>query len=169
MKKILVFSFKFYLLIIYNMEMKVLGFKFRLEVVIASIIVGILLGCHVLCSCVHTETAKKKVKEGMAVMGAKLGYDMSQDVPQSWGLGRKVQSNAQDLNTHQTGPLPLPAGQLDFFADTQFKPECCVPPASGFSSSGGCACISTKQVDYINQRGGNRTICSGATAGMNDF
>ena len=75
----------------------------------------------------------------------------------------------KDLNTHQTGPLPLPAGQLDFFADTQFKPECCVPPASGFSSSGGCACISTKQVDYINQRGGNRTICSGATAGMNDF
>ena len=36
-----------------------------------------------------------------------------------------------------------------FYSDTEFKPECCVPPYSGTSSANGCACITKKQVDYL--------------------
>ena len=54
------------------------------------------------------------------------------------------------------GMLELAEGQLNFFADNQFKPECCV--SSTYSSGTGCACLSSEQVNYLNQRGGNRTI-----------
>ena len=136
------------------MEFKILGFKFRLVVVVASLIAGALIGCHLLCSCAAPQV-KKKVKEGMAIMGANLGYSMSRGVPGSYGKG-KLQPYAQDLNTH-TGPkIPLPPGEMFFFANTQFKPECCVPPFSNASTADGCACVTQEQVNYINARGGNR-------------
>jgi|TARA_B110001450_G_scaffold68251_1_gene64499 hypothetical protein len=143
------------------MEMKFMGIRFRLEIVIACIIIGIVAGCHLFCSCAHTENvkkvAKKVVREGMESMGANLGYDMGKGVSGSWGSSRKVNGDSQQLNTH-TGPkLPLAPGQLFFFADTEFKPECCVPPYSGTSSSDGCACVTEDQVNYINMRGGNNT------------
>jgi hypothetical protein len=141
------------------MEIKVLGMKFRLEVVVISVIIGMIMGTHLLCSCVHTESAKKVakkvMKEGLENMGASLNYDPSQGVKGSWGADRKVKSIAQHNNTH-TGPkVPLPEGELFFFADNAFKPECCTPPFSGASSADGCACVTKEQVDYINSRGGN--------------
>jgi hypothetical protein len=41
------------------------------------------------------------------------------------------------------------------FAENEVKPECC---PSYYSSSTGCVCTSQKQWDYLNQRGGNRTL-----------
>lgn len=143
------------------MEMKLFGIRFRLEVVIASLLVGLIMGGHVLCSCVHTETAKKvakkAVKETMENMGSQVNYDMSDGVTGSWGAGRKVDSISQQLNTHQGPKVPLAPGQLFFFGENDFKPECCVPPFSGTSSSTGCACVTEEQVNYINKRGGNNT------------
>ena len=49
----------------------------------------------------------------------------------------------------------LKPGDIMTFANTEFKPECC---PSTYTSSTGCACITQEQVDYINQRGGNRTM-----------
>ena len=66
--------------------------------------------------------------------------------------------NENRLNTykdHVGTPVPLPEGELFFFADNKFTPECC---PSTYSDSMGCACLSQAQVDYINQRGGNRTL-----------
>jgi len=106
----------------YSMQIKVLGFTVRLEVVVISLIVGALLGCHVLCGCARKHEVKKKVKEGMQMLGAAVNYSMSDGVPGSYGKGR-LQPYAQDLDTH-TGPkLPLPPGEMFFFADTVFKPE----------------------------------------------
>jgi len=62
------------------------------------------------------------------------------------------------MDTYKGTPVPLPEGQLFLFADNQFKPECC---GSSVSSSTGCACITRSQMDYVNQRGGNRTACGG--------
>ncbi len=139
----------------YSMQIKVLGFTVRLEVVVISLIVGALLGCHVLCGCARKHEVKKKVKEGMQMLGAAVNYSMSDGVPGSYGKGR-LQPYAQDLDTH-TGPkLPLPPGEMFFFADTVFKPECCVPPFSNASTADGCACVTQEQVNYINARGGNR-------------
>lgn len=49
-------------------------------------------------------------------------------------------------------PIPLPEGELDIFATTPFKPECC---PNFYSSSTGCACMTTDQYNYVQTRGGN--------------
>ena len=38
------------------------------------------------------------------------------------------------------------------FKNTAFKPECC---PNTYSNSMGCACMSTTQYNYLNNRGGN--------------
>jgi hypothetical protein len=40
------------------------------------------------------------------------------------------------------------------FKNTAFKPECC---PNTYSSSMGCACMNTKQYNYLIHRGGNNT------------
>ena len=139
------------------MEVKVLGFRLNLFVVAACILLGMFLSCHILWSCLHTTSVKKKVKEGLEVMGSTLGYNMSSGVKDSWGPRRHVNNIGQQLNTHQGPKVPLAPGQLFFFADNEFRPDCCVPAFSGVSSSDGCACVAKEQVDFINMRGGNRT------------
>lgn len=47
---------------------------------------------------------------------------------------------------------PLNEGELDFFANTEFKPECC---PNTYSNSEGCACMSTQQYSSLITRGGN--------------
>jgi hypothetical protein len=41
----------------------------------------------------------------------------------------------------------------DFFANTKFKPSCC--KKSNYSTSQGCACLSSKQDKYLKTRGDN--------------
>ena len=48
--------------------------------------------------------------------------------------------------------IPLPEGQLDMFATTPFKPECC---PNAYSSSTGCACMTTGQYNWLRSRGSN--------------
>jgi hypothetical protein len=50
----------------------------------------------------------------------------------------------------QVGP-----DSLFLFKNNQCKPECC---PSSFSCGGGCVCTTPAQRDYINTRGGNRTV-----------
>jgi hypothetical protein len=50
----------------------------------------------------------------------------------------------------QVGP-----DNLFIFKNNQCKPECC---PSSFSCGGGCVCTTPAQRDYINTRGGNRTV-----------
>ena len=64
----------------------------------------------------------------------------------------------EDLTAHRFPTVDGEKGKpqhLFMLAHNQSKPECC---PSTFSSSLGCVCMSQKQRDYINQRGGNRTI-----------
>ena len=118
------------------------------------LVVGLLLGCFVLCGTITRVISKK---EAFRQMGANVNYKMTRGVP---GLSRHLVNPppyTQQLSTH-TGPtVPLPEGQLFYFYDTAFSPGCCTPPYSGVSSSDGCACVTKEQVDYINQRGGNRS------------
>ena len=141
------------------MNVKIFGMTCRIELIILSLIVGMILGGHVLCSCV-TPQAKQKAKEGFAnaLGSAPLNYKMGQGVISSFDT-KKLPSIAQDLSTHIGPKVPLPAGQLFFFANNRFAPECCVPPQSGVSSSDGCACVTQEQVNYISSRGGNRAVC----------
>lgn len=89
------------------------------------------------------------------------GGENNSDIASSWinkagayskNLG--YQQTAQKSNAYTGTQVPLPDGEMFFFQNNQFKPECCPSP---YSASTGCACMSSEQVAYLNSRGGNRS------------
>lgn len=139
------------------MEFKLFGLSMRVEVIVICLILGAILGCHLLCSC-----SRVGLLEGMQTIGASIDYTMGTDVANSW-TNKAVQyadkmgyTEARTKYAQYKGtPVPLPEGQMFMFADNQFKPECC---PSTYTTGSGCACITQEQVTYINERGGNRTM-----------
>ena len=79
--------------------------------------------------------------------------------PANWGQpnltyskGTTPDAGVQSLWNRPKQPIPLPEGELDMFATTDFKPECC---PNTYSSSEGCACMTMGQYNYLQSRGGN--------------
>jgi len=70
----------------------------------------------------------------------------------SYSKGTVPSAGAQAILNRPHQPIPLPEGELDMFATTEFKPECC---PNSFSTSMGCACMTNQQLKYLNNRGGN--------------
>lgn len=205
------------------MEIRVFGMTLRLEVIIITLLVGMIMGGHLLCACakVPISEAFSEIVEGVenqnqhsttptspgdavaaaAADAASSSTDQSTDagpIPapptdvtatggatkkkKTEGFGDFSQYNKRENNADITGSwmskankyasdlgyqptncksnayvgtaVPLPDGELFFFQNNQFKPECCPGP---YSSSTGCACMSTEQIRYLNTRGGNRT------------
>jgi len=66
--------------------------------------------------------------------------------------GETPDKGVQNILDRPKQPIPLPEGQLDMFATTEFKPECC---PNAYSKSSGCACMTVGQYDYLVERGGN--------------
>ena len=153
------------------MEIKVFGFKARVEVIIVSMIIGCLLCCHLICGCATREgmasmatlvrslpskdglQEAEEAREGMAVAGSTIGYKMDQGVhtdkyEQTVGL--------QEVNggSRLSPTVPLPEGQLFMWANNEFSGKCCAN--SNVSGGNGCACVTKEQGDYLNSRGGNR-------------
>jgi len=66
-------------------------------------------------------------------------------------------------SNHPNEPLQGPAFQpgpdsLFIFKNNQCKPECC---GASYACDGGCVCSTPEQRNYINMRGGNRTVEDG--------
>ena len=62
-------------------------------------------------------------------------------------------------NEPLTGPaFEVGSNSLFMFKNNQCKPECCPSP---YSTSTGCVCMTSEQINYLNTRGGNRTSDSG--------
>ena len=61
-----------------------------------------------------------------------------------------------DLETN-VAPTPLQDDETLIFKENKFSPECC---PSDYSNSSGCVCATPEQVDFLNERGGNRTFPS---------
>jgi hypothetical protein len=224
------------------MEIRIFGMTVRLEIIIITLIVGMIMGGHLLCACAKVPLSEAFGLEGMTegqtngpttvqtppvvatgghdasgetenqsepqatvvpttaggstiakmstmlpnvlngfqdiMSGAKppgetdaftdystyKGGDNNSDVASSWinkadayskNLG--YQQTAQKANMYTGTQVPLPDGELFFFQNNQFKPECCPSP---YSASTGCACMSSEQIAYLNSRGGNRTCDS---------
>ena len=141
------------------MELEFLGLKFRLEVVVVCVLLGYLIGGFVLCSC-----SKTHLKEGFGgtlpnleaapLDSAVNQADWAQDAAayQAGAGGGDIYKN---LVGNVGGEVPLPPGEMFFFYDNQFKPECC-NYGNGYSSSDGCACTTVQQMEYLNARAGNR-------------
>ena len=151
------------------MEIKVFGYEVRVEIVIACIIIGMVAGLFIFCDCfqysilegVQNHTPGRKKQEGFTNL-SNNDLHINDSYTMGWvqtakqyasGMGYKNKLNSYKDNVGT--PVPLPEGELFFFADNKFKPECC---PSTYSDSMGCACLSQDQVTYINQRGGNRTL-----------
>ena len=138
------------------MEINILGYKTSVEFVILFGVVSFLLWSHWVGGCCN----KHAVKEGMmSLLPAAVQYKLGEGVEGSWDTkpyvkGPAIEWRKQPHDTYKEVPVPLPEGSLHFLAENEFKPECC---GSTFSSYGGCACLTEKQIDYINTRGGNRT------------
>ena len=162
------------------MELKLFGYEARLEIVIACIVIGMVAGLFMFCDCFQysilegmtpNDVNDKSKKAGVKKNGDKKeGFvnlsNNELNIDDSYTMGwvqtakryASGMGNKNRLNTYKDNvgtPVPLPEGELFFFADNKFKPECC---PSTYSDSMGCACLSQDQVNYINQRGGNRTL-----------
>ena len=142
------------------MEIVIFGQKLRVEVIIICVILGYILGAHLLCSC-----AKITVKEGLTMLkGASVDYRMGADIQSSWENKSDLKYNGPNdwFKSLENNVAPDPrkttaAGQLDVLADNVFDPKCC---PSFYSSSMGCACLSPEQAKYLSERGGNRTFAT---------
>ncbi len=110
---------------------------------------------------------EKKVKEGFVSSNNKAygpefgsskapGYIMSPDTwampTLSYSAGTTPSAGAQSILNRPKQPIPLPEGELDMFATTKFHSKCC---PNAFSTSTGCACMTTEQLGYLHNRGGN--------------
>ena len=130
----------------YNMEIKVLGFKARVEVIIVSVVIGVILCSHLICGCA--------TQEGMEVAGAAIGYKMNNGVHND-KYDPKVNMTEVAGGQKLAPVVPLPEGQLFMWANNEFSGKCC--ENSNVSGGNGCACITKEQACYLNSRGGNRS------------
>ena len=116
-------------------------------------IVLVLIALYMLCTCMQPIESFNN--------SAPINYNMQSGVPNdfqqfeksTWGPSEWYKA----LEGNVGGPVPLPEGELSFFSKNKFDPSCC---PSTYSSSLGCACESVEQAQYLNQRGGNRTLSS---------
>ena len=122
---------------------KIAGISLRWELILVAIVIGTLATCHIFGGCL--------TQEGMSVIGQKMSTGVHNDT---------YQSKHDSLTTNGGGPtespsVPLPEGQLFMWANNDFTADCC--GTSNVSGTGGCACITKEQWDYLSARAGNAT------------
>lgn len=146
------------------MKLKLLGVTIRLEYVIIAILLYLVISGNLLTGC-----SKVSLKEGMQMlMGSSLDYNMGEGVQGSWSTKTQQQGNSiswrsQDHDSYNSEMVS--SDVMNFFANTDFSPNCCGSTYSANGgltgqgyTSGGCACLSPEQMNFLNQRGGNRTM-----------
>lgn len=146
------------------MNLKTINFTVRIELLILLFVLGTIMGSHLFSSC-----SRYSLQEGMKLIGSNLDYKMGSGLSDTWSAqeqkeGSSVKWRSQDHDTYDSD-MVKPDDTMNFFANTNFAPECCGSSYSanggingkGFSS-GGCACLNKNQLNYINERGGNRTL-----------
>jgi len=166
------------------MDISIGSYKCRLEICLLIIVVFWILFGHLLFSCskVGLKEGMEMIKAGVskakeeAFVAKKEGFANANSSsmgpefadaqspgyirnPDSWAQptltfspGTTPDAGVQSVLDRKPQPIPLPEGELDMFATTPFKPECC---PNSYSSSEGCACMTTEQYNYLINRGSN--------------
>ena len=165
-----------------QMEINLFGYRISLEVLILIGVVYLIMVGHTMCGCTNmpllvetfSDMASGKNTKMVAVT-KKEGFtgantNNGQSLPYSLGDNSKVDTStwgSPDLTmtpgkaqspavmailNRPEQPVPLPEGEMLMFANTQFKPSCC---PNTYSTSGGCACMTTAQLNHLTSRGGN--------------
>ena len=136
----------------YNMfDISVGSYKIKGEYIFALLALCVLV-FHLLGGC-----SKVSAKDGFAMMMDQFEeYDLKKetkvDTTRWFQKDLSTKAGSAELAARPEQPVPLPEGQLDMFATTPFKPECC---PGFYSNSAGCACVTQKQAKYLQERGGN--------------
>ena len=154
----------------YNIDISLFGYKINLEILILIGIAYLIMVVNTISSTCNVsgivEGLTKKTMEGFA--GANTNYgesstytlgDYAQVNTSSWSMpdltvtaGQPLSQGVQNILNRPEQPVPLPEGEMLMFANTPFKPECC---PNTYSNSSGCACMTTKQYNYLIERGSN--------------
>ena len=134
------------------MNIKIFGLKFRLEILLAIVVVYFILSTHLFSSC-----SKVGLKEAFTVMRTlnetPLDYRMGDGVEGSWDGKKQNNNNSSETVTNGT-EVPL-NGTLFFFKENKGGPNNC---DTNYSTSTGCIGLTAEQNKYLNSRGGNRII-----------
>jgi hypothetical protein len=112
--------------------------------------------------------SKMKGKVTESFVGANINYGQSSPYDlasqtvvdtASWSApdmtvvpGKPLSDGVKKFLARKQQQLPLPEGQMDFFANSEFKPECC---PNTYSNSSGCWCGTSQDYNYLITRGGN--------------
>ena len=113
-----------------------------------------------------TPSVSTQSKEGFTGANINYGessvYDLKNDTPidtSAWSAqnmtvvpGQPLSEGVKKFLARKQQQLPLPEGEMNFFANSEFKPECC---PSAYSTSQGCWCGSSQDFNYLVTRGGN--------------
>jgi len=89
-------------------------------------------------SCIH--------KENMANLFHKTSKGIHED---------KYQKVYEPGENYEKVSVPMEEGQLFYYGNNDFKPECC--EHSTVSGTGGCACETSEQKNYLASRAGNKS------------
>jgi hypothetical protein len=66
--------------------------------------------------------------------------------------GKPLSDGVKKFLARKQQQLPLQDGEMDFFANSEFKPECC---PNTYSNSSGCWCGTSQDYNYLITRAGN--------------
>lgn len=117
--------------------MKVLGVSIS-KGVLFGVVIGIFIGMNLVGSC-----SRVSPREAFTVLGAPVGEQPTADVYGNW-ISRPVDHVRNPHETIKEGRHHVESDHLDILADNVFSPECCANDM-GYSSSTGCACITSEQ------------------------
>lgn len=155
------------------MNLTIGQFKLRVELLVGILVVGMVMFGSVLCGC-----SRVSLFEGMSMLRENFtslstkgnnaafspefaksrapGYILN---PNTWAMptlsynpGSTPDTGVKAIWDRPKQPIPLPDGEMDMFATTEFKPECC---PNAYSNSSGCACMTVDQYQYLKSRGSN--------------
>jgi hypothetical protein len=112
--------------------------------------------------------SKTKGKVTESFVGANINYGQSSPYDlaaqtvvdtSSWNQpdmtvipGKPLSDGVKQFLARKQQQLPLKEGEMDFFANSEFKPECC---PNTYSNSSGCWCGTSQDYNYLITRGGN--------------
>ena len=143
----------------YNMSLDIFGYKLSIEFFILIGIIYLILACHTFCGCCNVEGfVGANTNSGQS---SPFGLAKNSSInTTSWGNGSLVVNPGKKylpkavkkILGRPSQPVPLPKGEMLMFANTPFKAECC---PNAYSTSTGCACMTTNQYNYLVTRGGN--------------